>query len=81
MPGKIAARELIEQAKGALMMVYGITADQAFRVLIWRSQETNTKLRDLAAILTAEVPGCGGGDVGLRTRFGHVLLTAHDQTH
>lgn len=78
MPEKIAARELIEQAKGALMMAYGITAEQAFRVLIWRSQETNTKLRELAAHLMTAVPRVGGADVQLRTRFDHVLLTAHE---
>lgn len=32
LPEKIAARETIEQAKGALMMAYGITADRAFQV-------------------------------------------------
>lgn len=77
LPEKIAAREMIEQAKGALMMVYGISADQAFQVLVWRSQETNTKLRELATPLVAAVPGFGGADVRLRTRFDHLLLTAH----
>ncbi|WP_432279588.1 PAS and ANTAR domain-containing protein [Nocardia carnea] len=69
LPEKIAAREAIEQAKGALMMVYGITADQAFQVLVWCSQETNTKLRELATTLVSAVPGFGGADVRLRTRF------------
>ncbi|MFQ6227981.1 ANTAR domain-containing protein, partial [Nocardia sp. NPDC002869] len=49
LPGLYAARAVIEQAKGALMVVYGLSADQAFRVLIRRSQETDTKLRELAA--------------------------------
>lgn len=42
------ARARIEQAKGVLMAGYGITAERAFDILVWRSQETNLKLRDLA---------------------------------
>lgn len=42
------ARARIEQAKGVLMAAYGITAERAFDILVWRSQETNLKLRDLA---------------------------------
>lgn len=41
-------RAPIEQAKGMLMMTYGIDEDSAFELLRWRSQETNTKLRLLA---------------------------------
>ncbi|WP_373292929.1 PAS and ANTAR domain-containing protein [Nocardia jinanensis] len=78
-PGLVAARELIEQAKGAVMMVYGISAEQAFRVLIWRSQETNIKLRDLAAELIAAVGEFGGAGTHTRTRFDHLLLTVHDR--
>ncbi len=39
---------MIEQAKGALMLVYGISSERAFGILTWRSQETNTKLHALA---------------------------------
>jgi PAS domain S-box-containing protein len=42
------ARAEIEQAKGVLMAAYGISADQAFGILVWRSQETNVKVRELA---------------------------------
>ena len=42
------ARAEIEQAKGLLMAAYGISADQAFDILVWRSQETNVKVRMLA---------------------------------
>jgi hypothetical protein len=38
----------IEQAKGMLMLVYDLSAEAAFDLLKWRSQETNTKLRALA---------------------------------
>jgi IS5 family transposase len=55
LPDLFANRAAIEQAKGVLMCVYRVSAEQAFRVLQWRSQETNTKLRALAKQLLAEV--------------------------
>lgn len=76
-PQVVAARESIEQAKGAVMLAYGITGEQAFQVLIWRSQETNTKLREIAENLVAALPVLGGAHVHTRTRFDHLLLTAH----
>lgn len=42
------ARAVIEQAKGAYMMAYGITEDEAFAVLKSLSSRTNAKLRDVA---------------------------------
>ncbi len=41
-------RAAIEQAKGMLMVVYGIDAAAAFDLLRWRSQQANVKLRLLA---------------------------------
>ncbi|MGY1946986.1 PAS and ANTAR domain-containing protein [Nocardia asiatica] len=79
LPEVVAAREVIEQAKGILMFVYGVNAEQAFGVLQWRSQETNTKLRDLAAKLVAAVVASGGGPVAQRTQFDHLLLTVHER--
>ncbi|WP_233463943.1 PAS and ANTAR domain-containing protein [Nocardia gipuzkoensis] len=79
LPEVVAAREVIEQAKGILMFVYGVNAEQAFGVLQWRSQETNTKLRDLAAKLVAAVVALGGGPVRQRTQFDHLLLTVHER--
>ncbi|MGW4371328.1 PAS and ANTAR domain-containing protein [Nocardia takedensis] len=76
----ITAREAIDLAKGAMIAVYGITADQAFAVLKWRSQETNTKLRTLAENLIAGLTDFGGAETHTRTRFDHLLLTAHDRT-
>ncbi len=55
-PEIVEARAVIEQAKAILMHMYRINAGQAFSVLIWRSQETNTKLRDLAEQLITELP-------------------------
>lgn len=77
LPEIVDARAQIEQAKGVLMFVYGISADQAFALLQWRSQETNSKLRDLAARLTAALPIVGGAPDLNRARFDHLLLTIH----
>jgi len=52
-----ASRAHIEQAKGVLMAVYGLSAERAFDILVWRSQETNIKLRDLAARFLAAIAG------------------------
>ncbi|WP_405163256.1 PAS and ANTAR domain-containing protein [Nocardia sp. NBC_01499] len=79
LPELYSARAAIEQAKGVLMVIYGITAEQAFRVLTWRSQETGTKLRALATQLVAEVSTLDGPMVELRTRFDHLLLTVHER--
>jgi PAS domain S-box-containing protein len=48
-------RAVIEQAKGVLMAVYGITADRAFEILAWRSQETNVKVREVASRFVAAI--------------------------
>ncbi|WP_019927449.1 PAS and ANTAR domain-containing protein [Nocardia sp. BMG111209] len=73
----IEHRAVIEQAKGVIMRTYGITADQAFKVLAWRSQETNVKLRDFAARLVAQLPTIPPPPA--TTAFDHLLLTAHDR--
>ncbi|WP_433662580.1 PAS and ANTAR domain-containing protein [Nocardia sp. CA-128927] len=78
LPDLIEARALTEQAKGALMVVYGINAEQAFRVLQWRSQETNTKLRHLAERFVGAIAAMGGGPTPQRTRFDYLLLTVHE---
>ncbi|HYI59657.1 MAG TPA: ANTAR domain-containing protein [Microlunatus sp.] len=50
-------RAVIEQAKGIVMLAYQVDADVAFQVLRRHSQNTNTKLRDLAARLVDAVQG------------------------
>ncbi|MGW5715410.1 ANTAR domain-containing protein [Amycolatopsis sp. NPDC003865] len=45
----MSSRAVIEQAKGILMAVHRITADDAMKRLIAESQHTNVKLRDVAA--------------------------------
>lgn len=78
LPAIVDARAPIEQAKGTLMLTYGIDAEQAFAVLRWRSQETNIKLREFAARLLDALTALGSSPVGQRTQFDHLLLTVHE---
>ncbi|NGY63213.1 GAF and ANTAR domain-containing protein [Lentzea sp. NEAU-D13] len=47
----LTSRAVIEQAKGVLMAVHSCTADEAFTMLVQRSQHENVKLRDVAKTL------------------------------
>ena len=51
--GKLITLPAIEQAKGALMVTYGISADAAFSMLRFHSQNRNVKVRAIAAQLTS----------------------------
>ena len=66
------SRAEIDQAKGLLMAAYGISADRAFDILVWRSQETNVKVRDLARRFISVVAGTFPADT--RTQVDHALL-------
>ncbi|MEU4392069.1 GAF and ANTAR domain-containing protein [Kribbella sp. NPDC023855] len=50
----VDARKLVGQAMGILMERFDIDGDRAFEVLKRHSQDTNTKLRDVAAQLIAD---------------------------
>ena len=79
LPDLFENRSAIEQAKGVLMYVYRVSADQAFRVLQWRSQETNVKLRALAKQLLVEVSALEAPEPAVQSQFDHVLLTVHER--
>nr|WP_245714163.1 PAS and ANTAR domain-containing protein [Nocardia vaccinii] len=79
LPEIVASRAVIEQAKGVLMCMYGINAAQAFKVLTWRSQETNVKLRALAEQLIAELPTVATPTPEVVTQFDHLLLTLQER--
>jgi GAF domain-containing protein len=49
------SRAVIEQAKGVLMGQHRCSADEAFGMLVARSQRSNRKLRDVAQALVDEV--------------------------
>jgi hypothetical protein len=79
LPDLFEARAVIEQAKGILMAIYRISADQAFGVLRWRSKETNVKLRALARQLTAEISTLPPPSAETQSAFDHLLLTVHQR--
>ena len=53
MQAAMQSRAVIEQAKGIIMGSRRCTADEAFAILTKLSQDTNRKLRDVAAALVA----------------------------
>lgn len=71
-----ASRAAIEQAKGALMLVYGIGPEEAFSQLIWQSQHANIKLRDLAERLVAAVTGDARTSSAARQRLDELIYRA-----
>ncbi|MCI4676848.1 PAS and ANTAR domain-containing protein [Candidatus Mycolicibacterium alkanivorans] len=72
------SRAAIEQAKGMLMVVYRISADTAFELLRWRSQETNVKLRVLAEQIAEDFLALEYDEaLPARGVYDHLLLTAH----
>ena len=68
-------RAVIEQAKGMLMLIYGLDAGAAFDLLKWRSQKSNIKLRRLAQQLVDEFRDVRDQAITARSPFDHVLLT------
>jgi PAS domain S-box-containing protein len=79
LPKLFEARAVIEQAKGALRLVYGMNEEQAFKILQWRSQENNTKLRALATRLVTELESLSSVTSALRTEFDHLIMTVHER--
>ena len=79
LPDLFEARAVIEQVKGALMAIYRVSAEQAFGVLRWRSQETNTKLRALAKQLLDEISTLPAPSAEVQSAFDHLLLTVHER--
>lgn len=70
-------RATIEQAKGMLMVVYGIESGAAFDLLRWRSQEANVKLRLLADQVVADFIALSQTEVSPhRAAYDNLLLTA-----
>ena len=72
-------RATINQAIGMLMLAHGLSADEAFEVLARRSQETNVKLRDLAAQFVKEAAATSRLGPGVATRLDDILSTVHER--
>jgi PAS domain S-box-containing protein len=71
-------RAAIEQAKGMLMLIYGINEGAAFDLLRWLSQEANIKLRPLAEQIAEDFRGARL-PLNARSEFDHLMLTAHER--
>jgi hypothetical protein len=71
-----ATRAVIEQAKGIVMLLYGIGDERAFALMRSCSQNTNVRVRDLAQRIVTELPGSGGQrTVGqLRAELDRIML-------
>ncbi len=75
-----ANRAIIEQAKGMLMFMYGIDADEAFQRLREQSQQHNVKLRLIAQQVSKDLVELARSSSPSR-RMEHDLLlrTAHQR--
>ena len=71
--GSAAARAQIEQAKGALMIVQGVSSDDAFAVLKWHSSHANVKLRDLAQLIVDAIQQPYADGDNANQRLGRLL--------
>lgn len=70
-------RGVIDQAKGMLMLVYGVDEDGAFSLLKSLSQVRNMKLASLAQQIATDFAAVGREAIASRSRFDQCLLTAH----
>jgi PAS domain S-box-containing protein len=71
-----ARRATINQAMGMLMLAHRVSAEDAFRMLARRSQQTNVKVRDLAAQFVKEAAGSGLADAAT---VDQILSTVHER--
>jgi PAS domain S-box-containing protein len=71
-------RAAIEQAKGMLMLIYGIDEDAAFDLLKWLSQEANVKLRLLAEQIAEDLRSTGPAFIP-QSEFDQLLLSARSR--
>lgn len=76
----IDSRPVIDQARGILMATHGCTPEQAWHVLREASQRSNTKLREVAAAVTASAAPHGPPPPeGLRTAL-RAAVARHART-
>ncbi|MCP9276801.1 ANTAR domain-containing protein [Mycolicibacterium arenosum] len=71
----------IEQAEGALTVIYGIAPEAAFKILRWRSQQTTTTLRALAVQLVADFQSLDAENgPPSRAVCDRLVMTVHERT-
>lgn len=51
----LTSRTAIDEAKGVIMGVFGLSSEPAFEVLVWVSQQSNTKVKVVAERFLAQV--------------------------
>ncbi|MEU6138842.1 ANTAR domain-containing protein [Streptomyces sp. NPDC047081] len=73
----IASRPVIDQARGILMATHACSSDEAWNILRQASQLSNTKLRSVAAAVTA---GIGGDGPAPPQKVRRALRTAASRT-
>ncbi len=71
-------RATIEQAKGMLMLIYGLDEDGAFDLLKWLSQEANVKLRLLAERVCEDFRARGSALIP-QSEFDQLLISARSR--
>jgi len=71
-------RATIEQAKGALMITYGLDEDEAFALLRWHSQHSNIKLRNIATAITDHTSDPGIADLSADGKITKILAGLTD---
>ncbi|AEE46357.1 ANTAR domain-containing protein [Cellulomonas fimi] len=70
----LESHAVIDQAKGVLMLVYGIDGDAAFELLRWSSQQRNVRLLALAERLVTAVEAAGGLSPVWRARLDELFF-------
>ncbi len=69
---------LIDQVKGMLMFMYGVSAEDAFEMLRWESQHRNVKLRLLAEQISNDLQALATSEpIGRRLSSNSALFVAH----
>ncbi|WP_435737307.1 PAS and ANTAR domain-containing protein [Cellulosimicrobium sp. PMB13] len=71
-----ASRSVIEQAKGVLMVAFGVDADEAFELLRKRSNDANVAVRELARRLVGGLGTSGDVVEAARERVDALLTDA-----
>jgi hypothetical protein len=72
-------RAPIEQVKGVLVVIYGITADQAFDKLCECSQHANIKLHDIARQLLDDIRKLDRLPMPSHAAVDELLRTVHER--
>lgn len=74
----LRSRAVIDQAKGAFMLVYGIDEDEAFALLRWCSQHRNVRVALLAERVMTAAASVGGVAPALRSRLDELFTSSFE---